>query len=99
CRFVDNACTWPAKPGDKGLVAGLAVGETAACAVAHAMGIEMVFRDVDADGIFRHLSLVLCLSSAAKLRVSVQASRERRGRSDSSSTRRRSAVQRSHPRR
>ncbi|MGZ2471709.1 hypothetical protein ACVJMZ_007298, partial [Sinorhizobium medicae] len=39
-----------------------------------------------ADGILHHLSLVLCLSSGAKLRVSVQDQRERRGRSDSSST-------------
>jgi hypothetical protein len=63
------------------------------------MSVEMVFRDIDADGIVRHLSLVLCLSSAAKLRVSVQASRKDEG--DQTLTRpvTRSAFHRSDPRR
>lgn len=36
-------------------------------------GVEMGFRDVDADGMFCHLRHVLCLSCMAQTRVSVQA--------------------------
>src|SRR5690606_12119974 len=75
------------QPVHERLVAGPVVGEAPVLAITHAVSVEMGFRDVDADGIVGHLSLVLCLSSAAELRVSVQAARERRGRSHSSSTR------------
>src|SRR5690606_7628246 len=86
-RLVDDAgAGFSAQPFQQSPVAVFVVGKTPACAVAHAMSVEMVFRDIDADGIVRHLSLVLCLSCAAALRVSVQASRERRGRSHSSAT-------------
>src|SRR5690606_29713776 len=53
----------PAEPADEGLVARLVIGEAATGAITHSVGVEMVFRDVDSDGIKGHLSLVLCLSS------------------------------------
>src|SRR5690606_30908847 len=92
-RLIDDAAAGLSQPVDEGCVALRVVAKATACAIARAVGVEavgveMVFRDVDADGIVRHLSLVLCLSSAAQPRVSVQASRERRGRSNFSSTRR-----------
>src|SRR5690606_6489521 len=65
-RLIDDAAAGLSQPVDEGCVALRVVAKATACAVAGAVGVEMVFRDVDADGIVRHLSLVLCLSSAAQ---------------------------------
>jgi hypothetical protein len=43
------------KPFDERCVAAPVVGEPSALAVAQAMRVEMVFRDIDADGIVEHL--------------------------------------------
>jgi hypothetical protein len=43
------------QPFDQGFVAALVIGETSARAIGQAMDIEMVFRDIDADGIVLHL--------------------------------------------
>lgn len=56
--LIDNAGAGvPGQPIEQCPVSGLVIGETAACPVADAVGVEMVFRDVDADGIVGHLSL------------------------------------------
>jgi hypothetical protein len=67
----DHARGLPADPDDEGLVASLIIGETTGGSIAQAMNIEVVFRDVNADGRRIHLFRAsacfprLCLSFGA----------------------------------
>ena len=55
-RFEDDAVRRRLRePFDERLVAALVVGETPGGAVGQPMGVEMVFRHIDADGIVLHL--------------------------------------------
>ena len=97
--FEDDAlCRRLRQPSDQRLVAAFVVFETPACAVGHPVGVEMIFRDIDADGIVYSFPR-LCLSFGALPRVSVQAKGKDEG--DQTLTRpvKRSAVSRSDPRR
>jgi hypothetical protein len=51
----DHAHGLPADPDDEGLVVSLIIGETTGGSIAQAMNIEVVFRDVNADGRRIHL--------------------------------------------
>jgi hypothetical protein len=78
----DHARGLPADPDDEGLVASLIIGETTGGSIAQAMNIEVVFRDVNADGrgfIFSAPLLVIGLPPWIR-----SGQRKRRGRSNSS---------------
>ena len=51
----DAVCRSVCEPFDQCFVTALVVGKAPACAVGQAVGVEMVFRDIDADGIVVHL--------------------------------------------
>jgi len=65
CRLIDDTRTGLPGPVQERPVAGFVIGKAPVRAVTETVGIEMVFRNIDSDGIAGHLSLVLCLSSAA----------------------------------
>src|SRR5271155_5135609 len=46
----------PREPFDERIVTSLVIGETPGGAVGQPVGVEMVFRHIDADGIVLHLS-------------------------------------------
>ena len=74
CWFEDDAGDRRlAEPADQGPEAPGRVLEPLRRLVFQPEGIEMGFRDVDANGMFSHLRHVLCLSCVAQTRVSVQA--------------------------
>ena len=64
----------------------LVVGETSDGAVGQPVGVEMVFRHIDADGIVLHLSMPLLVIRGSPPGIR-SGQRKRRGRSNSSSTR------------
>ncbi len=55
CRLVDDAAALRADPVLQRLQSCPVVGEAFRLAIAQAMGVEMIFRDVDADGIIHDL--------------------------------------------
>jgi hypothetical protein len=87
------------EPTHESSVADSVVGEATDRAVAHPVSVEMVFRNIDANGILRHLSLVLCLSSEAKLRYPFRTKEKDEGDPTLARPVKRSAFQRSDPRR
>lgn len=56
-HFMDD--TELTEPVDKSGVTGSVVGEATSCAVTHSVDIEIIFRDIDADVILRHLRFPL----------------------------------------
>ena len=61
-RLVDGAQAThnlgPAQPVHEGAVAGAAIGEAVACAVAHPVGVEIIFRDAMVSLVIFRLSCV-----------------------------------------
>jgi hypothetical protein len=51
----DTVCGRLGQPFDQSFVTSLVIGETPGGAVGQTVGVEMVFRHIDADGIVLHL--------------------------------------------